>query len=612
MDDRRQLLQYAATDKLPLVKCSYCSRPLLFTMRARHLQVCSVIGPTATKARDKHTNFGAKALDTVSHLTGHSAVAEKAPPKSLSAANYLPNLGLAVNEEAQPSTSLEVAPVAKPVRKRKRKEPSAAVSALDTAELLSGADNVSIASASSSATKVRQKKSKLKVPYDPEIHCGVQNTDTSEPCTRAITCKMHTVKAKRLVDRRDASYDALVKSYQLHQQRSRHGNSLNSPRTAGADANSPTLGVLGLSSLALHPLLGNGVLQQSDLAPFGTVSGDGTLLPIPSGQLVSSEFAVDLGGELNDAAVAVKLMCNVGNSKLIFETRDGRNMANQIVSLLCDPTTGHLDPTLIRSLPSESQKLLIVHFASLDITSAKDPWKLPALAPATVSRKLKAMGVERFLALILREKPAFVPNQRFGVSQSGRATIAGDGKSNKYIKYLCKSYPESELMLRAIERHEPLPLAVPPGFAGVASLASITGLGKSGIAFPSLADAGYRRQHTSNVSSAKDSLDALSKHLFTSEHVVAQKKSLQAGKSLAAAEVADSPLAPSAGAASCNGQNSPGTASDVPAASAIAVSKSQTSRIPEISVPGNNWWKKCTSRGALSEMLRAQRNSIRT
>lgn len=61
--------------------------------------------------------------------------------------------------------------------------------------------------------KVKAKSTKPKAPVNVEKQCGVLLPDGSK-CARSLTCKTHTMSAKRAVPGRSASYDVLLLNYQ--------------------------------------------------------------------------------------------------------------------------------------------------------------------------------------------------------------------------------------------------------------------------------------------------------------------------------------------------------------------------------------------------------------
>ncbi|KAI9282307.1 SCA7, zinc-binding domain-containing protein [Sporodiniella umbellata] len=62
------------------------------------------------------------------------------------------------------------------------------------------------------AKKIKQRK--REVPLNLDRQCGVVVSPGSEPCSRAITCKIHSVGAKRAVTGRSQSFKDLVAMYQ--------------------------------------------------------------------------------------------------------------------------------------------------------------------------------------------------------------------------------------------------------------------------------------------------------------------------------------------------------------------------------------------------------------
>ena len=55
----------------------------------------------------------------------------------------------------------------------------------------------------------KQTKGRFKGPFNPDRHCGVIN-DKNLPCSRSLTCKSHSMGAKRSVKGRSKDYDELL------------------------------------------------------------------------------------------------------------------------------------------------------------------------------------------------------------------------------------------------------------------------------------------------------------------------------------------------------------------------------------------------------------------
>ncbi|KAI8370147.1 SCA7, zinc-binding domain-containing protein [Choanephora cucurbitarum] len=63
--------------------------------------------------------------------------------------------------------------------------------------------------------KDKQKKTaKQKAPLDLDKQCGVIQGPNQTPCTRSLTCKSHSMSAKRAVEGRSQPYDVLLAAYQ--------------------------------------------------------------------------------------------------------------------------------------------------------------------------------------------------------------------------------------------------------------------------------------------------------------------------------------------------------------------------------------------------------------
>lgn len=72
------------------------------------------------------------------------------------------------------------------------------------------------ASASASAASNRIDRKPMRE-YHPDKHCGVWDADTKRHCTRALTCKSHSVLLKRKIDGRSRPFDELVAAHKKAQ-----------------------------------------------------------------------------------------------------------------------------------------------------------------------------------------------------------------------------------------------------------------------------------------------------------------------------------------------------------------------------------------------------------
>ncbi|KAI9095153.1 SCA7, zinc-binding domain-containing protein [Phlyctochytrium arcticum] len=182
----------APADPTVLVSCNVCSRVVLQTAFAEHSKSCSVIPKTETKAATPSSSSSTtiklnskkrkKADDSISitHSSGTPFKAERTDKPSSS------------SFESQPS-------LFPPASTPNKIEKSADKVDRPTSKMSKAARNIKIATG----------------PIDLDKQCGVR-LDNGALCTRSITCKIHSVGAKRGVAGRSQQYDIL---FQEHQQR---------------------------------------------------------------------------------------------------------------------------------------------------------------------------------------------------------------------------------------------------------------------------------------------------------------------------------------------------------------------------------------------------------
>ncbi|KAI5480184.1 hypothetical protein MNV49_001510 [Pseudohyphozyma bogoriensis] len=77
----------------------------------------------------------------------------------------------------------------------------------------SGATAGAAASTSGTTAAKSSSSAKARGPIDPDRHCGVIN-DKGFPCSRSLTCKTHSMGAKRSVPHRSQPYDILLHEWQ--------------------------------------------------------------------------------------------------------------------------------------------------------------------------------------------------------------------------------------------------------------------------------------------------------------------------------------------------------------------------------------------------------------
>ena len=87
--------------------------------------------------------------------------------------------------------------------------------------------------------------------YNPDKHCGVWDADTKRHCTRALTCKSHSVLLKRKIEGRSRSFDELVAAHKKAQaEAALKGTTVTSTAAIQVRSFTPTVSVTAPPSVA--------------------------------------------------------------------------------------------------------------------------------------------------------------------------------------------------------------------------------------------------------------------------------------------------------------------------------------------------------------------------
>ncbi|KAJ5449290.1 Thiolase-like subgroup [Penicillium cf. griseofulvum] len=171
-------------DLLETVICKHCKRPTLKQTAADHVRGC-------LKAKQEKARKKKEARDAANRLKAGDDRDDDGPDK---ADGDNPNMGQKSAKRAPPR-----APRTESKKKKKKDEP-------------------------------KQKTAKPKGPVDVEKQCGVTLPNGAQ-CARSLTCKSHSMGAKRSVPGRTLPYDMLLQQYQKKNQARQ--------QKAAIDANAP-------------------------------------------------------------------------------------------------------------------------------------------------------------------------------------------------------------------------------------------------------------------------------------------------------------------------------------------------------------------------------------
>ena len=176
--------------------CKYCKKPIIKTVAAEHVRACLKARAERNKERKKQREEAA------------AAAASKAKDDGAAAANAEPNGDDAVVVEVK-----KKGPGAKKMAKKDSEGGGA-----------KGKKRKADAAALPKEPKAKRKKEKPakpepkpKAPVSVEVQCGVQ-LPNGALCARSLTCKSHSMGAKRSVLGRSQPYDVLLANYQKKNQ----------------------------------------------------------------------------------------------------------------------------------------------------------------------------------------------------------------------------------------------------------------------------------------------------------------------------------------------------------------------------------------------------------
>ncbi|KAG2204799.1 hypothetical protein INT47_004074, partial [Mucor saturninus] len=156
-------------DDIVVVKCNHCQRPLLASKFKEHSVSC--LGSAYADGKLNQRDFFSDDEEIESKRNS------KKKKKSMNLDDDLDSLSTAAKRP--PSASLE-----KNEKKKAKKE------------------------------KMKKTTKQKVAPLDLDKQCGVIQGLNNMPCTRSLTCKSHSMGAKRAVDGRSQPYDVLLAAYQ--------------------------------------------------------------------------------------------------------------------------------------------------------------------------------------------------------------------------------------------------------------------------------------------------------------------------------------------------------------------------------------------------------------
>ncbi|KAI9029964.1 SCA7, zinc-binding domain-containing protein [Phycomyces nitens] len=238
--DRKMFGVMPMKEEIVMVKCTQCERPILSSSFSQHADSCHV---------KTDLSFGGPLTPLPSHYGNQRELV----------ANEL-----ASDDEDSDSSVRNRKYGNKLKNKHESGRRNDSIGSLEEPETSQFKRALSPNQASQKAKKKTKKEkqknkgmSKQKGPLDLDRQCGVLQGPNSTPCTRSLTCKSHSMGAKRAVEGRSQAYNELLAAYQKKGVGRPQENTLGSPgighlKPKLGNNNNNNMAGFGMPDIALH------------------------------------------------------------------------------------------------------------------------------------------------------------------------------------------------------------------------------------------------------------------------------------------------------------------------------------------------------------------------
>lgn len=157
----------------------------------------------------------------------------------------------------------------------------------------------------------RQDRRALQREYNPDKHCGVWDNESKRHCTRALTCKSHSVLLKRNIQGRSKSFDDLVQEHKAQKEAQQAA----AAALAGAAAAAASTGPAPLRTTSRPPpgVLANAesvlssITEPNPIDPRFSIPANTNGIRIKSGSSSSSPYVPPLASGAKMTAVSTNL-----------------------------------------------------------------------------------------------------------------------------------------------------------------------------------------------------------------------------------------------------------------------------------------------------------------
>ncbi|KAK6517964.1 hypothetical protein TWF506_005132 [Arthrobotrys conoides] len=229
-------------DESEIIQCKHCKKPILRPLAQSHIKACLKVKAEAKKERKLAKEAASGKVDL--KKTKEKAEGKEGEDKEEKAKASKPATAGATASEAVKSTTKTATKTKAGATKKKVEDEGAAESKNSKKRKAAVDDEKGKAGEGPKTKKTKKEKPapKPKGPVDVERQCGVP-LPNGQLCARSLTCKSHSMGAKRAVQGRPAPYDTLLLAYQKKNQAKQQKAAINASNPAPDDLETNSLHV---------------------------------------------------------------------------------------------------------------------------------------------------------------------------------------------------------------------------------------------------------------------------------------------------------------------------------------------------------------------------------
>ncbi|KAF3289621.1 hypothetical protein TWF173_010725 [Orbilia oligospora] len=230
-------------DESEIIQCKHCKKPILRPLAQSHIKACLKVKAEAKKERKLAKEAASGKVDL--KKTKEKAEGKEGEDKEEKAKASKPATTGATASEAVKSTTKTATKTKAGAGAKKKAEDEGAAENKNSKKRKATADDDKAKAGEGPKTKKTKKEKpapKPKGPVDVERQCGVP-LPNGQLCARSLTCKSHSMGAKRAVQGRPAPYDTLLLAYQKKNQAKQQKAAINASNPAPDDLETNSLHV---------------------------------------------------------------------------------------------------------------------------------------------------------------------------------------------------------------------------------------------------------------------------------------------------------------------------------------------------------------------------------